>query len=153
MAVTTLVLSSCCSNSTKCDGESTAKCDTVCEKKPNIQATPEEVAGIEKALGYYVDAAVKGDSKIATQGFAPAASMSYAEADTLVTVPIQALYDYYDQTGPHSASYEISSCSVADDVAMVRIESKFGESEFSDMFTLVKDGTDWKIVSKVYHVK
>lgn len=65
----------------------------------------------------------------------------------------KALYDYYDQTGPHSASYEISSCSMADDVAMVRIESKFGESEFSDMFSLVKDGTDWKIVSKVYHVK
>lgn len=51
-----------------------------------------------------------------------------------VTVPIQALYDYYDQTGPHNATYEISACSVAGDVAMVRIESKFGEAEFSDMF-------------------
>lgn len=36
---------------------------------------------------------------------------------------------------------------------MVRIESKFGEAQFSDMFTLVKDGADWKIVSKVYHAK
>ena len=74
-------------------------------------------------------------------------------SDSLVTVPIQALYDYYDQTGPHNASYEIADCSVAGDVAMVRIESKFGENEFSDMFTLVKDGVNWKIVSKVYHNK
>lgn len=49
--------------------------------------------------------------------------------------------------------FAISSCSVAGDVAMVRIESKFGETDFSDMFTLVKDGSDWKIVSKVYHNK
>lgn len=42
---------------------------------------------------------------------------------------------------------------MADDVAMVRIESKFGQTEFSDMFALVKYGDDWKIVSKVYHVK
>ena len=79
--------------------------------------------------------------------------MSYAEGDSLVTVPIQALYDYYDQTGPQGVTYEIANCSVAGGVAMVRIESKFGETEFTDMFTLVKDGSDWKIVSKVYQTK
>ena len=87
------------------------------------------------------------------RGFAPAATMSYVDADSLVTVPIQSLYDYYDQTGPHNATYEIADCSVAGDVAMVRIESKFGENEFTDMFTLVKDNSDWKIVSKVYQIK
>ena len=146
-------LSSCGVNSAKCETDSAAKCDTVCEKQPCCQATPDEIAGIKKALGYYTEAAVKGDSKIAMQGFAPAATMSYAEGDSLVTVPIQALYDYYDQTGPHNATYKIAGCSVAGGVAMVRIESKFGENEFTDMFTLVKDGSDWKIVSKVYQVK
>ncbi len=146
-------LSSCGVNSAKCKTDSAAKCDTVCEKQPCCQATPDEIAGIKKALGYYTEAAVKGDSKIAMQGFAPAATMSYAEGDSLVTVPIQALYDYYDQTGPHNATYKIAGCSVAGGVAMVRIESKFGENEFTDMFTLVKDGSDWKIVSKVYQVK
>ena len=118
-----------------------------------MTCTPEERAGIEKALNFYTEAAIKGDSKIAMRGFAPAATMSYTESDSLIMIPIQALYDYYDQTGPHNATYEISACSVAGDVAMVRIESKFGNAEFSDMFTLVKDRTDWKIVSKVYHVK
>lgn len=153
MIITIVGLSSCCGNSAKCETDSTAKCDTVCGKQSCCQATLDEIDGIKKALGYYTEAAVKGDSKIAMQCFAPAATMSYAEGDSLVTVPIQALYDYYDQTGPHGASYEIADCSVAGGVAMVRIESKFGENEFTDMFTLVKDGSDWKIVSKVYQTK
>lgn len=148
-----IVLSSCCDNSAKCENDSVAKCDTVCGKQSCSQATTDEIDGIKKALGYYTEAAVKGDSKIAMQGFAPAATMSYAEGDSLVTVPIQALYDYYDQTRPQGVTYEIANCSVAGGVAMVRIESKFGETEFTDMFTLVKDGSDWKIVSKVYQTK
>lgn len=153
LAATIIGFSSCCGNSAKCENDSAAKCDSVCEKQPCCQTTPDEIDGIKKALGYYTEAAVNGDSKIAMQGFAPAATMSYAEGDSLVTVPIQVLYDYYDQTGPHKATYEIASCSVAGDVAMVRIESKFGENEFTDMFTLVKADSDWKIVSKVYQPK
>lgn len=154
MAATLVALSSCCGKSEKCDNGRTGEpCDTVCENVSSCQASPDEVDGIKKALGYYTDAAVKGDSKIAMRGFAPHATMSYVESDSLVTVPIRALYEYYDQTGPHNATYEIAGCSVAENVAMVRVESKFGENEFTDMFTLVKDGTDWKIVSKVYHAK
>lgn len=152
-AMAVMSLSSCCGNSAKCDRDAAFQCDSVCDNRARFQAAPDEIAGIKKALGYYTEAAVKGDSKIAMQGFAPAATMSYAEADSLVTVPIKALYDYYDQTGPHNATYEIYDCSVAGNVAMVRIESKFGENELTDMFTLVKDGSDWKIVSKVYQTK
>lgn len=36
---------------------------------------------------------------------------------------------------------------------MVAIDSQFGEAKYTDMFALVKDGDDWKIVSKVYHTK
>ena len=148
-----LGLSSCCGNCTECKADVPVSCDTVCEKQSCCQAATDEIDGIRKALGYYTEAAVKGDSKIAMLGFAPAATMSYVDGDSLVTVPIQSLYDYYDQTGPHNATYEITDCSVAGNVAMVRIESKFGENEFTDMFTLVKDNSDWKIVSKVYKAK
>lgn len=44
-------------------------------------------------------------------------------------------------------------CSVAGDVAMVRFESVFGDAHFTDMFALVKAGSEWKIVSKIYTVK
>lgn len=112
-----------------------------------------EMAAITKALNMYIDAAIKGDSKIAQPAFAPLATMSYAENGKLVTVPIKELFEYYDKTGPHQASYEIVSSTIAGDVATVSIDSKFGDAKFDDMFTLVKDGNEWKIVSKVYHLK
>lgn len=79
--------------------------------------------------------------------------MSFVDSGKLVSVPIKALFDYYDQTGAQPASYEISACNVASDVAIVRIESQFGETRFADMFTPAKDGDNWKIISKIYHVK
>lgn len=118
-----------------------------------INATPAQLAGIRKALDLYTEAAIKGDSKIAEPAFAKTATMSFAQNDTLVSVPIQALFDYYNTECPQPASYEISVCDVADDAAIVKIDSKFGDTRFADMFTLVKDGDDWKIISKIYHVK
>ncbi|MBD5418074.1 MAG: nuclear transport factor 2 family protein [Desulfovibrio sp.] len=112
-----------------------------------------DMEGITKALNLYTEAAVKGDSKIAEPAFAPKATMSYAEKGKLVTVPISELFAYYDKTGPHNATYKIETVKVAGDVAVVSIDSKFGDTSFDDMFTLVKDGDDWKIVSKVYHIK
>ena len=100
-----------------------------------------------------MEASVKGDSTVALPAFAKTATMSYAEDGKLVSVPIKALFDYYNQTGAQPAAYEITACHVSADVAVVCIDSKFGESRFDDMFTLVKDGSDWKIVSKVYHEK
>lgn len=117
----------------------------------NVSA--DDLNGIRKALDLYVKAAVVGDSNVARPAFAEGATISHAENDSLVCLPIKALYEYYDETGKHPASYEISECNVAGDVAMVRIESVFGEAKFTDMFALVKDGSDWKIVSKIFTVK
>ena len=54
-------------------------------------ATEEQMAGIRKAIDLYVEAAVKGDSKIAEAAFAKTATMSYSDNDTLVSVPIKVL--------------------------------------------------------------
>lgn len=129
------------------------KCDNTSDNTKCCNATADEIAGIRKVLDLYCEASLKGDSNLAEPAFAPTATMSYADEGQLVSVPIKALFDYYDQTGPQPASYEITSCNVATDVAIVSIDSKFGETSFADMFTLVKDGNDWKIISKVYHVK
>lgn len=114
----------------------------------NVSA--EDLAGIRKAMDLYVQAAVEGDSKVARPAFAEGATISHAEDGKLICLPIQALFDYYDTTGKQPASYEVAECNVAGDVAMIRIESVFGDAKFSDMFALVKDGEDWKIVSKVF---
>lgn len=144
-------LSSCYGNSEKCDREQYSSSDMNGNQQECCNADSIELSGIKHALDLYVEAAVKGDSKIAHPAFAPTATMSYVDGDSLVSGPINALFDYYDNTGAHAATYRIVSCDVAEDVAIVRIESKFADTEFTDMFTLAKDGESWKIVSKVYH--
>ena len=151
LAVLLFLLQGCCSdaqcgNQEKCKTEN--NCNNMCDKTSSA-----DLAGIRKALDLYVQAAVAGDSKVARPAFAEGATISHAENDSLICLPIQALFDYYDQTGKHPASYEIADYSIAGDVAMVRIESKFGDAEFTDMFALVKEGADWKIVSKIFTVK
>ena len=118
-----------------------------------IKATAEELEGIQKALDYYINGGINGDSSITRQAFAEEATMSWREGDSLKCVPIQVLYDINEQSEPSKGGYIISSLNVAEDIAIARIESWLGDMKFADMFTLVKDGNDWKIVSKVYHVK
>lgn len=38
-------------------------------------------------------------------------------------------------------------------LATIPASARNNYNEFSDMFTLVKDGDGWKIISKVYHKK
>lgn len=155
IASAVLLLSSCCGN--RCDnqtGEQTAAVtENVCDGTKCCNADSAEIAGIRKTLDLYCEAAVKGDSKIAEPAFAPTATISHVEDGKLISLPIKVLYEYYDTTGPHNATYEITSCNVAEDVAVVSIDSQFGDASFADMFTLAKDGVDWKIISKIFHAK
>lgn len=140
---------SACSCKDKCN-DNEKECNTTKIENNMNNVSAEDLAGIRKAMDLYVQAAVEGDSKVARPAFAEGATISHAEDGKLICLPIQALFDYYDATGKQPASYEVAECNVAGDVAMIRIESVFGDVKFSDMFTLVKDGEDWKIVSKVY---
>ena len=79
--------------------------------------------------------------------------MSYNENGKLVTVPIQTLFSIMDSIGPEEVSYTLKNITVSPTVATVSIESSFSKiGKFNDMFTLVKDENDWKIVTKVYNV-
>lgn len=128
------------------------KAPVIVMDSPAIQADSEDLQGIIKAVESYINAGRKGDSKIAAESFSPNATMSWAENGKMVSVPIQELYKYFDETS-RQASCELVACNVAGDIATVRIESEFGDARFTDMFSLVKDGNNWKIVSKIYHVK
>lgn len=147
-----IIGSACCAAEKQKTENTTAPVQMQEKPAESCKATPQERAGITKAIAYYIQAGRKGDSRIAQKGFAPAATMSWAENNALKTVPIKALYTYFDEK-PRSASCEIAACSIAGDIAMARVESVFDGARFTDMFTLVKDGEDWKIVSKVYHLK
>lgn len=136
-----------CLNNKSDKNECAAAPETVAVTKP---AAPE---GIVKAIECYINAGRQASSEVAKPGFAETATMSWYENGKLQSVPIQTLFDGFDSWQPTEASYEIVNCEVAEDVAMVAIDSQYGEAKYTDMFTLVKDGNNWKIVSKVYHTK
>lgn len=108
--------------------------------------------GILKAIDLYVEAGRKGDGNIAKPAFASTATMSWSENGELKSVPIQVLFDGFSAAEPTEANYKLTTLDVEGDVAIVRIESQFGLNKYVDMFTLVKDGIDWKIMSKIYQI-
>ena len=110
--------------------------------------------GIAAAVDLYIEGGRKGDSKITRKAFAPNATMSWSEKGKSVTVPIQALYDYVDKSGAQTVTRgEIKVGAQTATTAIVSVDTQFGAAKFTDMFALVRDGDDWKIVAKVYHVK
>ena len=150
LAATVFLFSSCGSTEKK---QSLNEIESMETNRFN-NATSEQLEGIKAALDAYIEAAVKGDSKIAEPVFTNNATISHIENDSLVSLPIQALYDYYNSdVCPQNASYDITVCNVSDNAAIVAIDSDFGGTKFDDMFSMVKDGDKWKIVSKIFHVK
>lgn len=112
----------------------------------------ENTTGIIKTIEYYIDGGRKGNSKITAKAFSENATMSWTENEQLKSVPIQVLYDIVDKGGAMSADYKMKNCNIQANVAMVQIESQFGDSNYIDMFTLVKEDNVWKITSKVYTI-
>lgn len=115
----------------------------------NNYATEDKNA-ITTAIEYYIEGGRQADSRITRKAFAEGATMSWPEDGMIRCVPIQTLYDMVDREKPCEVSYEMILCNVQHDIAVVRIESKFGEACYSDMFTLVKSSNGWKITSKIY---
>lgn len=115
-----------------------------------MQNNQEQKEAILKPIDLYVEAGRKGDGNIAKPAFASTATMSWSEAGALKSVPIQALFDGFSAAEPMEANYKLTTLDAEGDVAIVRIESQFGPNRYADMFTLVKDGNDWKIISKIY---
>ena len=106
-----------------------------------------------KAVELYAEGGRNPAGGAAKKAFAQWATMSYNENGKLVTVPIQALYSGLEATGPEEVTYTVKNIAVTPTVATVYIESSFSKlGKFNDMFSLVKDESGWKIVSKVYDV-
>ena len=117
----------------------------------NITWTPAEKEGIIRTLEFYMEGNRQADSKILAKAFAETATLSVNRNGELFSMPIQDFYAIVDGIEPGPASYTLAACSVEQDIAMLRIELELGVHKYTDMFTLVKDGSEWKIVSKVSH--
>ncbi len=118
----------------------------------SINWTPAEKEEITRTLDYYMEGSRKSDSKILAKAFAETATVSSANIrGGFSSMPIQDFYAILDNIEPSPASYTLIACSVEQDIAMLRIELELGTHKYTDMFTLVKDSNEWKIVSKVSH--
>lgn len=114
----------------------------------------EKMTAILKAVELYAEAGRKGSREIGEKAFTKQATMSWVEKGVITTVPINALFDGLEQTGEEEVTYSIVDMNIAGDIAFVRIESYFSKlGSFDDMFTLAEQDGEWKIVSKIYHVK
>ena len=118
------------------DEPKSATCKCACSCSSSVDK------GIVATVDLYIEGGRKGDSKITRKAFAPNATMSWSEKGKSVTVPIQALYNYVDKSGAQTAT-----------TAIVSVDTQFGAVKFTDMFALVRNGDEWKIVAKVYHVR
>ena len=117
-----------------------------------VNASAAEQEAIKRTLEYYVEGSRQGDSKITAKAFAEGATLSGIYEGQFSLAPIQVLYDLVDSHGPQETNYTLTTWSVEGGVAIVRIEAQFGTKKYTVMFTHVKDGSDWQITSKVYHL-
>ena len=117
----------------------------------NIAKANAEYIGIAKAVEYYFEAGRKGDSGYMKEVFLPEANIYFTRDGKVAGGPIQILFDMVEgKPSPTEILYDIAAIDVAGTIATVRLEiADWAGNSYTDMFTLIKDGEDWKIASKV----
>ncbi len=113
-----------------------------------------ESEAIAKVVQHYIDGAKSGKGDDMKPAFHKDATIfGYAGAD-LFAGPIQKLFAWSDENGPATElEARIASIDVVGTVATVRLElDNWTSSRFTDLFTLLKVGGEWKIMNKVFHL-
>lgn len=120
-------------------------------EQKNIDRAAADYAGIAKAVEYYFEAGRKGDSSYMKQVFLPDANIYFTRDGKVAGGGIQILYDMVEgKPSPTEIIYKITSVEVSGNIATVRLDiADWAGHAFIDMFTMIKDGDDWKIASKV----
>lgn len=110
---------------------------------------PAEREAILRTIDAYIDGGRAGSGEVMKQAFHEGATIYTATAGG----PIQLLFDLVDgKPAAKDIPYTVANLEVAEDIAMARVEiDNWGGVRYTDMFTLVKTGDGWKIVSKVSH--
>lgn len=113
-----------------------------------------EQAAIARTVELYIEGGRQGSSKIMRQAFHEGANIYANVNGQVLGGPIQALYDLVDGKPPAgNIDYELASVEYAANIATVRLEiANWAGAHYTDMFTLLKIGEEWKIISKVSYV-
>lgn len=106
-----------------------------------------ERAAIARTVDVYIDGGRRGSGAVMKEAFHEGANIYSAAGGG----PIQLLFDLVDSKPPaNDIPYTIANLDVAGSIAMARVEiDDWAGTKYTDMFTLLKVGDGWKIVSKV----
>jgi hypothetical protein len=117
-------------------------------------ANTDDVRLIQQSLQCYLDGAQAGDSSLMKPAFHEGATMFGFIGEDLVAGAIENLYQWNDQNGPaKDISSVITNIDIEGSIATARVESdNWTGYKFTDFFTLLKVGGEWKIINKVFHL-
>ena len=118
----------------------------------NAPAIADERAAITRTIQTYIDGGISGSGDDMKPAFHDGATIYGYIGPDLFGGPIQGLYDWNDSNGP-AADLEsnITAIDIEGTIATARVElDNWTGHKFTDMFTLLKTGGEWKIVSKVF---
>ena len=111
-------------------------------------------AAIKRTIDTYIEGGRKGDSQIMRQAFHPDAIIYGVHDGEAGGGAIQGLYDLVDGKPPAGdIPYTVTVLNQETDIAIVRLDiPDWAGTHYTDMFAMLKDGEDWKIITKLWHV-
>jgi hypothetical protein len=113
---------------------------------------------IVKTVQLYIDGSKEGKSNLMRPAFhADASFMGYAGGD--LVKGLQYLFNWIDKNGPApDIQARFASVDILNSIAVVRLEVENWSGRLagsgvhmSDLFTLLKTPTGWKIIQKAFH--
>lgn len=120
----------------------------------NAPAQATDEAAIRKTIQTYIDGGIAGSGEKMKPAFHDNATIHGYVGEDLFAGPIQNLFDWVDANDPaKDVQPEITNIDIQNTIATVRLElDNWTGHKFTDMFTLLKTGGEWKIVSKVFYL-
>lgn len=117
------------------------------------ETSVKDYEAVKTALNKYLEAGKQGKSEVMKPAFHKDAIMYTSAKGEVSGGAIQSLYDYIDgNPAAPEIEAEITAIDIAGTVAYARVESNnWHGARFSDMFLLLKEGNEWKILTKVYY--
>ena len=120
----------------------------------NTATDTTERDAIAKVLQHYIDGAKSGKGDDMKPAFHTDATVFGYVGPDLFAGPIRNLFAWNDENGPAAGlQVSIANIDITGTVATVKLElDNWTGYRFTDLFTLLKVGGEWKIMNKVFHL-
>ena len=124
------------------------------QAEQKIATATDDREAIARTIQTYVDGGKSGKSEVMKPAFHDGATIYGYIGPDLFGGPIQSLFDWNDGNGPAAElKSNVTNIDIQGPIATARVElDNWSGHKFTDMFTLLKTGGEWKIISKVFYL-